>query len=209
MTAAEETTTRPAELQGKNYWAECTTMPLSVYRSADSSPNTDGVDARVFKHLWNLHPEDYHHIKIYGKDTATPRYQQSYGMDYAFSGTVAKALPIPEGVVFNQVLLNWYQDGNHYIGSHADDEKSITPGSPIVTITFCRRHKEARVFRLRDFTSNTSKAIVHDIVTTHRKVIVMGGDFQKHFRHEIVKASSDARAAAMGKRISVTLRVFR
>lgn len=37
---------------------------------------------------------------MFGKKVYTPRYQQSYGVPYQFSGLVHEALPFPENKVF-------------------------------------------------------------------------------------------------------------
>lgn len=123
----------------------------------------DSLAGRVkFDALWNLHPEDHHKVVMYGKTIPIPRWQQSYLQNYSFSGAVNKKIPLPSDFEpfltwantlglgnFNQFLVNWYQDGSHYIGSHADDTKQLVPDSPIVTITLCRPG-ELRTFRIRD-----------------------------------------------------------
>jgi len=67
-----------------------------------------------------------------------PRWQQSYGLSYKFSGITNIALETPDLIqkyidwanihdntfdIFNMALVNWYQDGEHYIGHHSDDER--------------------------------------------------------------------------------------
>ena len=46
-----------------------------------------------------------------------------------------------------------------------------------------------------------------DILTPNGSVLVMGGRFQKKFRHEIVKIGGES-AKKVGPRISITLRQF-
>lgn len=165
-----------------------------------------------FDQLWKLHPEEHGEVIIYGKSIPIPRYQRSYGRDYKFSGTVSKGYPLPNEFKeyvdfanslgygeFNEILVNWYIDGNSYIGSHSDDEKQLKPGSPIVTITLAQPG-ESRKFRIRN---KKTKDIVKDILTPNRMILTMGGDFQKEFKHEIVKT-----AKKVGSRISITLRQF-
>ena len=118
---------------------------------------------------------------------------------------------------FNQFLVNWYQDGENYIGSHADDEKQLIPNSPIVSITLCMggtfdesgnfnlgNNLIPRKFRIRD----KNKKIFEDVETTNGLVLVMGGKFQKEFKHEIVKIAGK-KASLTGPRISITLRQFK
>lgn len=173
-----------------------------------------------FGMLWDMHPKIRNKVIMYGKEVPVPRFQQSYGRDYKFSGAVSKALPIPDeikpfvdfcnwvydlpGEGFNEILVNWYENGNNYIGSHSDDESQIVPGSPIVTITLAAPG-ELRKFRIRD---KSTKNVVKDVLTHHGMVLVMGGDFQREFKHEIVKITGAA-AENVGARISITLRQFK
>jgi hypothetical protein len=39
-----------------------------------------------FEALRDLHPNDYHVIKIHGRPVKTPRWQQAYGADYHYTG---------------------------------------------------------------------------------------------------------------------------
>lgn len=58
-------------------------------------PDELRVSGPAFEELWNLHPEEYHEIKIHGRPVKTPRWQQAYGADYHYTGRVNKALPVP------------------------------------------------------------------------------------------------------------------
>jgi len=190
-------------------WLDVGDLPEHLFVSTDAPWE--------FQQLWDLHPEEHHEIVIYGQPHQTPRWQQAYGRDYAFSGGMAKAAELPEEFEpylewanelgygeFNQFLVNWYADGNHYIGSHADDEGPLRKNSPIVTITLCGEG-DARTFRIRN---KKTKEIVRDVETTNGLVMIMGGRFQQEFKHEIVKVTGK-RAESMAPSISITLRQFR
>lgn len=90
-------------------------------------------------------------------------------------------------------------NGLHYIGTHRDDEKQLIKGSPIVTISL----GEERKFRIRE----NSIKIVKDVMTKNGIVLVMGGNFQKDFKHEIVKINVE-KGKKVNLRISITLRQF-
>src|SRR2546425_13355552 len=60
-----------------------------------------------FEELWQMHPPDYHLIKIHGNLVRTPRWQQAFGVSYFYAGRVNKALPIPPLLV---LLLNWSKE---------------------------------------------------------------------------------------------------
>src|SRR5438128_156122 len=75
----------------------------------------------AFEALWNLHPEAYPEILMHGRLVKTPRWQQSYGRDYRYSGQTNAALPVPDSLEpfrewaqsaidsrLNGLLLNWY-----------------------------------------------------------------------------------------------------
>lgn len=85
----------------------------------------------------------------------------------------------------------------------SDDESQLVTGSPIVTITLCLEGVP-RKFRIRN---KSDKTITKDILTTNGIVLTMGGDFQKEFKHEIVKVTGGA-AKKVGPRISLTFRQF-
>lgn len=162
-----------------------------------------------FQELWDMHPAEYHTLKMHGREVKTPRWQQAYGKDYRYTGARNNALPIP-GVLkpyidwcrehiderLNALLLNWY-DGqkNHYIGAHRDDQRDLVEGSPIVTIS----QGEARVFRMRPY----KKEGFQDVLMEDGDVIVIPWETNKSWTHEVPKFSK-----YQGKRISITLRVF-
>lgn len=175
-------------------------------------PNSIGFD---FNELWNLHPNEYNKVQIMGRIVDTPRWQQSYMRPYAYSGLVHNALPLPqqfqpfldwanqlEGLpTFNQALINWYQNGHHYIGPHSDDTRQLVTDSPILSISL----GQSRTFRIRD---KTTKSIVRDIEMTHGSYIVMCGKMQEKYTHEVTKVLGK-KGENLGKRINVTFRVFK
>jgi alkylated DNA repair dioxygenase AlkB len=111
--------------------------------------------------------------------------------------TAAAAAGIP---LFNSSLINWYMDGTHYIGTHADDERQLVPLSPIFTASL----GATRLFRIRQ---KEDGKIVKDLYVKNGDILVMGGAMQKHFKHEIVKLS-EAKGKLLGPRISLTFRQF-
>jgi alkylated DNA repair dioxygenase AlkB len=170
-----------------------------------------------FQEIWNLHPEDKGKISIYGKEIDTPRWFQNYMHDYAFSRSNHASIPLPDILQpyldyinelceteynvahVNGLLVNWYQDGSHYIGAHSDSEKDLVPGHPI----FCISLGQERIFRIRD---KATKKIVVDIPTTHGAIIVMSYEMQAMYTHEITKQSSNK---VKEPRVSLTFRRFR
>jgi alkylated DNA repair dioxygenase AlkB len=167
-----------------------------------------------FDALWQLHPADYDEIIMRGSLIETPRYVQSYGEAYKFSGVSHDGIelnplikPIKEWADnigygnFDQVLINWYQNGHHYIGSHADSESQLKPRSPILSLSLGGTRK----FRIRD---KKTKKILRDIEVNNGCALVMCGAFQEELKHEIVKVNGD-RGLRVPPRINITFRQFK
>lgn len=172
----------------------------------------------AFEELWNLKPGYRNKIKIFGKIYDMPREQQVYGVSqYTYSGTTFDTKEIPPMIEkyldwanhhhhhrqsskpkYNMVLVNWYHNGNDNIGWHADNEKEIIPGSDVMTISF----GQSRVFKIKHNTDNT---IAKNIPTQHNGFIIMGGSFQKEFKHSIPKTT---KKTSQMPRVSITFRCF-
>lgn len=167
------------------------------------------LDCAGFERLWELHPSEFHDIRMGGRWVKTPRWQQAFNRDYAYTGATNVALEVPELLMpywgwsrsriderLNGLLLNWY-DGKlgHYIGKHRDTPNQLTKGAPIVTISF----GESRVFRLRPWKGKGYQ----DFVLEDGCVVVLPFLTNESWTHEVLKAS-----ASTGRRVSVTLRAF-
>jgi alkylated DNA repair dioxygenase AlkB len=168
-----------------------------------------------FEKLWNLHPENYGSVMIYGKKIETPRYQQSFLIPYYFSGLTHEAIDLPNefnkfmvwsnsleiNSKFNQALVNWYANGHHYIGAHSDSTIQLVKDSPIMSISL----GESRKFRIRD---RKTKKIVLDLEMKDRTYIIMGGEMQTFYTHEVPKING-IKGENTGKRINITFRNFK
>ena len=175
-----------------------------------SIPGELMFDENEFRTLWDLHPEVFHPIMMYGRKRKTPRWQQAFDQDYHYAGSVDKALPIPELLLplrswckkyidscLNGILLNWY-DGElqHYIGKHRDSVQGLKKSPPIVTISF----GEERVFRLRPW---RAPGEARDFEARDGSVFVMPLETNSQWTHEVLRSTHRT-----GRRISVTLRAF-
>lgn len=162
-----------------------------------------------FQTLWDMHPAQSNEILIHGRMVPIPRWQQAYGRDYQFSGTVSQALAVPDLLApflrwvreaiderLNGLLLNWYDAARrHYIGAHRDSRQGLVVGTPIVTISV----GNSRTFRLR----LPKEAGFLDFEATHGAVFVMPWETNLAIKHEVPHS-----ARAKGRRISITARAF-
>lgn len=202
---------------------------VRFYRSIPRSIAIPMPGSDFFTDIWNEHPKEKAIIYMsYGgviKQVLTPRYQQSYGRDYYFTGANHVAKPIesfPHDFLntllswsnhhmkqnkfygsesnkdcnLNSLLVNWY-DTDHYIGKHSDDESQLVSGMPIYSFSF----GHSRDF---DLTQKHVPTIIKTrVLLPHNSLIIMGGTCQKTHYHAVPKR------AHSGKRINVTIRCFK
>jgi alkylated DNA repair dioxygenase AlkB len=185
---------------GNNSWIE----------HMDLIPKSIRITNEDYDRLWLMHPAQVNTIKIYGKETPLPRWDKVYGHDYNYSRTDHKSEEMTDpsilrmvdwaqndsGYIFGGIIMNWYQDGRDYIGKHSDDEKQLLKGAPIYSFSF----GETRTFRITGKHDDYQR----DFELRDGSLIIMGGDMQKHFKHEVPK-----RLKRNGTRINITMRVFK
>uniref|UniRef100_A0AAV1TDR7 Fe2OG dioxygenase domain-containing protein n=1 Tax=Peronospora matthiolae TaxID=2874970 RepID=A0AAV1TDR7_9STRA len=180
----------------------------------------------MFQQAWEAHPRDHDTIVMFGRRTKLPRFQQLCGEigSYRYSGRTFEAqktyprglrhaIQHMQGIVRDPAtrqtrltggLVNWYENGNHYIGLHADDERDMMACSPIVSLSLGATRRFV-------FTKRTSKNALNDDVAVARMelqvgdgdVMIMGGATQRTHKHAVPKMTQ-----CREPRISVTLRCF-
>ena len=79
-------------------------FPFFVGRLPD---DLDAMARTEFEPLWVLHPKKSNTILMHGRSVEIPRWQQAYGRNYHFSGTVSRALPVPQLL---KPFLEWVQN---------------------------------------------------------------------------------------------------
>jgi alkylated DNA repair dioxygenase AlkB len=111
---------------------------------------------------------------------------------YRYTGQIMKAQPLTKDMKtmmtkvndllktsFNGVLVNRYRDGTDYIGPHSDAENGLDRKTKAVAgIAF----GAVRKFRIRD---KRTKKIVLDYEWQPGSLVIMTGNFQKEYTHEI------------------------
>jgi alkylated DNA repair dioxygenase AlkB len=134
-------------------------------------------------------------IKIFGKTHQIPRLQSWYadnGIEYTYSGKKLKRHNWNETLIeikgeiekitsfkFNSVLANLYRDGNDSMGLHSDDEKELGINPVIASLSL----GESRDLYFKH--KNMKKSL--NIPQKDGQLIVMYGETQKYWKHEIKK----------------------
>lgn len=137
--------------------------------------------------------EEYPKIQIYGKDCHQRRciaFFSNESIGYLYSNKLLESQKLNEKLLlllnkineifnsnYNGILINKYKDGNDYISAHSDNEKDLEKTN-IISISF----GSSRKFRIRD---KNNKKIIKDFIINSYDMIVMGGNFQEEFTHEI------------------------
>jgi len=186
----------------------------------------------TFETLWNLQPEEPGFVMMPRKNPETgkmerakipvPRKQQAYLKPYWFSGMQHNPEPMPEAFApflehansleycetdepeFNEMLVNWYADGNDNIGMHSDDPKQHVKGNKhgflIYSLTLWEPIGIPRIFRIKPRSGGSDRI---DIPLEDRLLVIMGGEMQDHYKHGVPATKKET-----GRRINITLRQF-
>jgi len=152
------------------------------------------------------------YFKIYGKTIPLPRltsYHSSNGRSYKYSGInnqpkdmlvwmnklcedfkeISKVLVCPsetkiENNLPNSCLVNYYRNGDDYIGWHSDDEQKSYISNPIYSVSL----GDERIFQLK----NKTTGVITDIKLNNGSLLVMYGDqLQVKYQHRVPKTKSE------------------
>ena len=134
-------------------------------------------------------------IKIFGKTHQIPRLQSWYaddGIEYTYSGKklqrhdwnktlieIKQEIESITSIKFNSVLANLYRNGNDSMGLHSDNEKELGINPVIASLSL----GGSRDIHFKHKNIKTSI----NIPQTSGQLIVMYGQTQKYWKHEIKK----------------------
>lgn len=166
---------------------------------------------RYFGTLREIVPWQQDFITIFGKTHPQPRLTALYGdKPYSYSGLTMNPNPFNselldikakiEGATqleFNACLLNLYRDGRDSNGWHADDEKELGKNPTVASLSL----GQERIFHLKH---RYNKALKHKILLKHGSLLLMQGNTQHNWLHQIPKT-----AKPIEERINLTFRVIR
>lgn len=151
-------------------------------------------------------------ILMFGKQVMQPRLTAWYGDSgkrYSYSGITMQPLQWTgellrikqtveniAGIQFNSALLNYYRNGQDSMGWHRDDEKELGTNPVIASVSI----GASRKFKLRYY---SDKSITRSIQLTHGSLLLMRGETQHYWEHQLPKTSAE-----IGARINITFRVI-
>lgn len=187
-----------------------------------------------YQSLFNLHPIERGKVVMYDEEVQSSRWHKSYlhtpmrnlihaKKSYMYAGKNLEdddfSLPnlfqpfldfinkTERNDQYNQVIVNWYLNGQDYIAAHSDCQIDMKPNAEISIITLCEKEEHFRELR---FTPKKINGTENDAIYNHVKIatingsiITMHGDTQIKFRHKIPKALDIDTS-----RISITCRKF-
>lgn len=177
--------------------------------------------------VWELHPKYHDSIKMFGKEIPMPRFQQVYGGDgYRFSGKSFAAQPIPSELAhcietmqkmvmtsdnlgksrkqsyLNGALVNWYADGEHYMGPHTDDENELIARAPVFSLSLGATRRFVFTGKGQDGKPSDKGRL--ELTLQDGDLLIMGGTTQETHKHALPKMKK-----CLDQRMNVTLRCFK
>lgn len=170
-----------------------------------------------FKELWKLHPPKKNSVIVENKNVDAHRYYKSYlyypkynnniMQTYMFSDNLFKKHDFPdilipllsfinqnEKIKYNQMTINWFENGCDYIPYHSDCLKDIDGNILILSLGAKRK--------LSFKNKNSFQKIEIDCV--NGTLVEMDINNQKEFRHSIKKDVENTE-----KRISISFRKYK
>lgn len=173
------------------------------------------VGKGLFEKLWRLRPEEEQFCHMFGKTIKLPRRMINYTTNNsAYTGFVGgesnKSAEHPPPLLakllsnlgfeasHNNILLNFYADGEDYIGKHHDKTKGFADPKNFKIWSFSL-FEESDDYRVMRFTKKGER---HDIKLTNGTMVCFDQDANKQYKHEVLKKKGG------GRRINITVRMF-
>lgn len=193
---------------GTGYMYELNQTSWILYYPVIPDPKIH-IAQEEYNKLWLSHPEEYPEWIMYGKPVKTPRWTCIYDYDPFEESYITRLISWCNVLAknswnldnpFNGAVVNWYKDGNHYIGAHSDKETILKKDTPILSFSY----GATRNFKVTARKDNPDKNFVPlTFQLPNNSLIVMGGQTQKYFKHEVLKDKY-----LKESRINITVRMF-
>ncbi|MBC2845961.1 alpha-ketoglutarate-dependent dioxygenase AlkB family protein [Winogradskyella flava] len=165
-----------------------------------------------FKIIENETNWQHDDITVFGKTYKQPRLTALFGesnQPYGYSNITMYPKPFTTNLKlikakvedfsahnFNTLLINLYRDGNDSNGWHADNENELGKNPVIASVSF----GEERPFH---FKHRTIKEQRHKLHLEHGSLLLMKGEMQHYWVHQIAKTKKDIKP-----RINLTFRTL-
>lgn len=158
-----------------------------------------------------LHSQTWpaNHYEVFGRRFELPRLQTWHadpGIVYSYSNNLLRTRPwtpllqslrarVEQALEqpFNAVLMNYYRNGNDYVGWHADDEAELGPHPLIASLSL----GGSRPFAFR----RHHQPHIHHLNLASGSLLTMQPAFQQHWQHSV-----PPRPDLTGGRINLTFR---
>jgi alkylated DNA repair dioxygenase AlkB len=136
---------------------------------------------------------DRDRLTLYGRTVDSPRLVCAFGdegLRYRYSGVERETRPWPPelrevrdrlGEPFNYALVNWYRDGEDYIGWHSDKESDLALGASIASLSLGAQRR----FVLRDRKGKGDRTI--ELLLGDGSLLWMRGETQRRWKHSLPK----------------------
>ncbi|OUR99296.1 alpha-ketoglutarate-dependent dioxygenase AlkB [Flavobacteriales bacterium 33_180_T64] len=164
---------------------------------------------KALKHAIKWQQDD---IRVFGKTHKQPRLTALYANNdkpYSYSNITMKPNRFTSDLLqiktdienkikhqFTTILLNLYRNGSDSNGWHADNEKALGLNPIIASLSF----GETRPFHFKHRTIKDEK---HQINLHHGSLLIMKGEMQHYWLHQIPKTKKPIR-----ERINLTFRTL-
>ena len=155
------------------------------------------INDEQFEALWARKPVESQYCRMFGKTIEVPRNYAIYGTNYKFAGQLNGSDDVPdelrEYLAFgNSILVNWYENGDKYIGYHSDDERGISGCIYGFSYGAERRFK---------FMEKATKEVI-TLMLPNDSLLIMKENTQKLYKHSLPVMKN------VGRRISITVRTL-
>ncbi len=174
---------------------------------------SDTIANHYFQNLKDTIPWRHDDIKIFGKINKQPRLTALFAnnkLPYRYSNVEMTPSQFTNELVkiksdieeiakheFTTVLLNLYRNGNDSNGWHADNEKELGKNPIIASLSL----GEPRIFQFKHRTNKNEK---HKLVLEHGSLLIMRGEMQHYWLHQIPKTRRKIK-----ERINLTFRTIK
>ena len=147
----------------------------------DYGPNWLDGDARLFDSMVDLVEWSQPDVTMYDRIITTPRLvSRPKVADHPALADMARLLSERYSRRLDRISANWYRNGDDSVAWHGDRIARDLPESVVATVSLLG----PREFRYRPTDGGTTRKMI----LGHGDLVVMGGSFQRTWRHAIPKS---------------------